>query len=91
MREGIRAEATVFSEGHLCHLKGPQPCSRPSTTTWKERAWGKTSAAGGTGVEGIWKPQVLTKPVSSDKGLTWTVQNKENGGDCRHSPLAWDC
>lgn len=76
MWEGIRAEATVWavhtltvcSEGHLCHLKGPQPCSRPSTTAWKEKAWEQASAAGGAGVEG--KPQVLTELVSSDKGLT---------------------
>lgn len=70
MREGIRAEAIVCSESHFCHLTGPQPCSRPSTTAWKERAWEKASAGGETGVEGIWKPPLLTKLVSSDKGLT---------------------
>lgn len=99
-REGTRAtfhaEATVraehclsvCSEGHLCHLEGTQPCSRPSTAAWKERAWEKASAAGGTGVEGTWKPQVLTMLVSSDGG----PQNKEGkDGGCLHSPLAPDC
>lgn len=51
---------TVCTEGHLCHLKGPQPCSSPSTTVWKERTWDQVLSSQWTGAEGIWKPQILT-------------------------------
>ena len=49
-----------------------------------------SSAGDGTGVEELWKLQVLTKLVSSDKGLTRLeqLQSTEENGDYLHSTLA---
>lgn len=57
-------------------LRAQEPgCRRLASTRRREREPWEEATAGGTGDEGIRRPQALTQLVPREKGLTWALQD----------------